>query len=260
MNKKHTGVKPTPKTDHKTVKEKVCPCREAGANPRFFLPYGEALVRQKHLAGLRIRDRIHDKLLLVEHEPVVTMGARSKGEHLLLTQEEFHRRGTKVTATDRGGDVTYHGPGQLVAYPVLKLQPEERDTHRYVSRLEETAIRTLAGFGIEAFRIKGSTGVWTGKGKIAAIGVRLKHWVTYHGISLNIRPDLKGFQTIIPCGLKDRRVSSMEELLAPLAPPSQEEAADSFIRNFREVFKRDLTVLYGGLFAEKLFQKESQDA
>ena len=214
-------------------------------NRLLFCPYEKARKRQLALVEKRISGEIPDSVLLVEHEPVVTLGTASRKEHLLLSDSEYRRRGIKIIPTDRGGDVTYHGPGQLVVYPIIKLREDERDAHLYLRRLEEAVIRFLSPLGIAAFRRKGRTGVWTETGKIAACGVHLRRWVTYHGTAINVEPDLDAFSTIVPCGLQDRRVTSITECVRPKPPPSLEEAALLLHAPLEETFRRPIEPVYG---------------
>jgi lipoyl(octanoyl) transferase len=164
-----------------------------------------------------VRDRqagqIDDTLLLLEHEPVVTLGRNANAANLIIPADELRRRGIEVHEIGRGGDVTYHGPGQLVAYPILDLSPDRRDVHRYVRDLEEVMIRTCADDGIQASRQKGLSGAWVGPEKVGAIGVRIARWVTSHGLALNVNTDLDAFRVIVPCGIPDRGVTSLSRLL-----------------------------------------------
>ncbi len=220
--------------------------KQAGStDPAFFCPYERAVSTQHELVAERIAGRIGDTLLLVEHEPVVTLGSSAKEEHLLLSREEYSGRGIKILKTDRGGDVTYHGPGQLVCYPIIKLPEEKRDPHAYLFDLEAMLLRTLAHFSIEAFRKKGCTGAWTEHGKIAAVGVYLKRWVTYHGCALNVGVDFSGFASIIPCGLSDRRVTSIAREKKTGEAPSLDEVAAVMEKTCREVFHTRFSVLKG---------------
>lgn len=211
----------------------------------FFCPYLKALTWQRRAAEERIADKRKDCLLLVEHEPVITLGSSSDRSHLLIPEEEFEKKGIKLVETDRGGDVTYHGPGQLVIYPIFKLLPPYRDVKRYVRLLEEAAIRIFANWGLEAFRVKGKTGVWTPAGKIAQIGVRIKRWVTYHGISLNIAPNMEAFSLIVPCGLHGDKVTSMKDLLGKRSFPSLEAVATHAVQVFRELFQNEFETIRG---------------
>jgi lipoyl(octanoyl) transferase len=176
--------------------------------------YGAAVALQETLVAERRRGTIPDTLLLLEHAPVVTLGRRSDPRHVLLDDAELGRRGIERHESGRGGDVTYHGPGQLVGYPILALPTERRDAHRYLRDLEESLIRTAASYGVESGRIPGLTGVWVGDAKLAAIGVRLSTgWITSHGFSLNVSRDLSGFDTIVPCGISNRGLTSLGRLL-----------------------------------------------
>jgi lipoyl(octanoyl) transferase len=179
------------------------------------VPYGEALALQRTLVEQRRAGLIGDTLLLLEHPHVITLGVRGDGgrSHLLATPETLAARGVEVHETGRGGDITYHGPGQLVGYPVFDLRPDRCDVHRYVRDLEEVLIRTASDYGIEARRIAGLTGVWVGDGKVAAIGVRIARWITSHGFALNVTTDLDYFKLIVPCGIADRGVTSFSRLL-----------------------------------------------
>ena len=189
------------------------------------VPYAEALTMQEALVAARRRGEASDQLLLLEHPPVITLGRGSDRAHVLLTREELRERGVELHETGRGGDVTYHGPGQLVGYPILAIPRERRDAHRYLRDLEQILIRAVAHYGIEAGRIEGLTGIWVGQEKIAAVGVRLgTGWITSHGFALNVNLDLEGFEAIVPCGIRDRGVTSMARL-CPEAPLPREVAA-----------------------------------
>jgi lipoyl(octanoyl) transferase len=183
-----------------------CALRELGR-----VRYGDALAIQKQLEADRKQGLVSDHLLLLEHPHVITMGRNGHDENLLASPEVMARTGIEFFPTDRGGDVTYHGPGQLVGYPILDLRDWKRDVGAYVRALEQTIIDTLADYGIEAGRIPKLTGVWAGDRKIAAIGVHLSRWVTSHGFALNVSTDLSYFQYIVPCGLT-KPVTSMAAL------------------------------------------------
>jgi lipoyl(octanoyl) transferase len=188
--------------------------------------YAEALAMQRALVEDRRAGRIDDTLLLLEHPHVLTLGVRGDGgrSHILATPEALAQRGIDVHETGRGGDITYHGPGQLVGYPILDLKPDRCDVHRYVRDLEEVLIRTAASYGIDAGRVDGLTGVWAGRDKLAAIGVRIARWVTSHGFALNVTTDLTCFDLIVPCGIPDRGVTSLARLLGrPVHPADVEE-------------------------------------
>lgn len=175
--------------------------------------YADGLALQAELVARRRRGEGTDALLLLEHPPVVTIGRSSDRAHLLAGPDELARRGIELHEAGRGGDVTYHGPGQLVGYPVVALPADRRDAHRYLRDLEEALIRAVAGYDIEAGRVEGLTGVWVGDLKLGAIGVRLNTgWITSHGFALNVASELDNFSTIVPCGIGDRGVTSIEDL------------------------------------------------
>src|SRR5687767_7209088 len=184
------------------------------------VPYADALDLQKALVEKRKVDAIPDQLLLLQHPPVITLGvkARSGGTNVLVPPEALAVEGIELFETGRGGDVTYHGPGQLVGYPVISLKPDRCDVVRYVRDLEEVLIRTVSEFGAAGERIEGLTGVWVGGNKVAAIGVRIARWVTSHGFALNVTTDLDAFAKIVPCGIRDRGVTSLERLVGRPIP------------------------------------------
>jgi lipoyl(octanoyl) transferase len=179
-----------------------------------LVPYGEALELQRTLVEDRRYGRVGDLLLLVEHPHVLTLGVRGDGgrSHILASAATLATRGIDVFETGRGGDITYHGPGQIVGYPIIDLKPDRCDVHRYVRDLEEVLIRTARDFGVEANRVEGLTGVWVGREKLAAIGVRIARWITSHGFAFNVSTDLDNFNLIVPCGITDRGVTSLERL------------------------------------------------
>jgi lipoyl(octanoyl) transferase len=203
-----------------------------------LMPYGEALALQRALVDERRQGRIEDTLLLVEHPHVLTLGVRGDGgrSHILATDEALAARGIDVLETGRGGDITYHGPGQVVGYPVIDLKPDRQDVHRYVRDLEEVLIRTSADYGIQAERIPGLTGVWVGDGKLAAIGVRIARWITSHGFALNVTTDLDYFSLIVPCGIADRGVTSLGRVVE--RPVDRRGVEDRIVAHFCEVFDR----------------------
>lgn len=209
------------------------------------LPFAETALLQERLAEARAADRLPDVVLFLEHKPVVTLGTRGRTASLVASPERLAAMGVDLVQASRGGDATFHGPGQLVIYPILKLGAHEADAHGYLANLEEVAIRTAADFGVRAFRRSGKNGAWTDAGKIAAIGFRLKRWVTLHGMSFNVSVDLKGFDSIIPCGLKGERVSSLKALLGP-ACPALAEVRQGMIGHFEKVFERPLRVFAPG--------------
>jgi lipoyl(octanoyl) transferase len=194
--------------------------------------YGAGLSLQRNLETEVIDKREQDYLLLLEHPHTFTLGRRGKDEGVLATAEVLKKIDAQVFQTNRGGKVTYHGIGQIVGYPIISLSPDRKDVHRYVRELEEVLIRTMADFGIEAFRIEGLTGVHTNEGKIAAIGVHIKRWVTTHGFALNVNTDLSYFNWIIAC--EGEPVTSMEQLLG--RELTLGEVEDKIIENFKDVF------------------------
>ncbi len=202
------------------------------------VPYEEALQLQKSLVEERKAGKIPDQLLLLQHSPVITLGvkARSDRSHVLATDSELESQGVEFFETGRGGDVTYHGPGQLVGYPILDLKPDRCDVHQYVRDLEEVLINVAAGFGVAAGRVAGLTGVWVGQDKLAAIGVRISRWITSHGFAFNVAPNLDHFQLIVPCGIADRGVTSLERLLGHDVPLASVE--DATVRAMVGVFGR----------------------
>jgi lipoyl(octanoyl) transferase len=199
------------------------------------VPYGEALALQRDLARRVAAGAAPDTLLLCEHPPVVTLGRASRPEHLLLSGDELARRGVEVVEIERGGDVTYHGPGQLVGYPILDLRRHGRDLHRYLRALEEVLIRAAAAFGVEAGRVPGKTGVWVGDRKLASIGIHVSRWVSWHGFALNVTEEsLPGFDLIVPCGLAGVRMTALE--LEAWRPVHPDEAATTVVEALHATF------------------------
>jgi lipoyl(octanoyl) transferase len=205
------------------------------------IDYQAALDLQQTLVEQRKQGLIPDQLLLLEHPHVITLGVRSRNDrsHVLATPESLAAGGVELFETGRGGDVTYHGPGQLVGYPIIDLKPDRCDVHRYVRDLEDVLIQTVADFGMTAGRIEGLTGIWAGQEKLAAIGVRISRWVTSHGFALNVNTDLSRFGLIVPCGITDKGVTSMQRLLGRAIPMAEVE--DALIRRFSALFGRSLT-------------------
>jgi lipoyl(octanoyl) transferase len=202
------------------------------------VPYARGLEMQAALVADRQAGRIPDQLLLLEHDPVFTLGRNARPENLLLAPEALRERGFDVFESGRGGDVTYHGPGQVVGYPIVDLAPDRRDVHRYVRDLEEVMIRTCADYGVVACRVPGLTGTWVGREKIGAIGVRISRWVTSHGFALNVATDLSAFSLIVPCGIRDRGVTSLERLLGRPAPMG--DVMDRLAQHLASVLGRTL--------------------
>lgn len=198
---------------------------------------------QKKIFSLVQKNAIDDVLILNEHEHVYTIGKSGDDNHLLASEEELELNGANVFHIDRGGDITYHGPGQLVGYPILNLENYYLDIHRYLRDLEEVIILTLQDFGIEGKRNNDFTGVWVGENKIAAIGVKVSKWITMHGFAFNVNTDLSYFDRIIPCGIFHKGVTSLEKLLGKKI--AMKEVEESVIKNFGDVFQR--TMMQGNL-------------
>jgi lipoyl(octanoyl) transferase len=201
-----------------------------------LVPYAEGLELQQHFVEERRAGRVPDQLLLLQHPHVITLGVRARRDrsHVLASAESLEKQGVELFETGRGGDVTYHGPGQLVGYPIFDLRPDRCDVHQYVRDIEEALIRAAAHFGIAAGRSAGLTGVWVGDEKLAAIGVRIARWITSHGFAFNVTTDLSHFKLIVPCGITGKGVTSLQKLLGhPLPMPEVENAAaDAFAAVF----------------------------
>ncbi|QQR89361.1 MAG: lipoyl(octanoyl) transferase LipB [Myxococcales bacterium] len=212
------------------MSERVLRVRQLGR-----LAYGKALMLQQRLHEERIAGRGQDTLLLVEHDPVITLGRAAKAANVLLSPERLKERGVELFETGRGGDVTYHGPGQVVAYPIVNLKPERCDVRRYVSDLEECMIRVCAEYGISAGRIKGLNGTWVAERKIGAVGVRISRWVTMHGLAFNVHTNLKDFEMIVPFGIADKSVTSL----------SQELRREVVLAEVQEKLARNLASILG---------------
>ena len=200
------------------------------------VPYGQAVELQRALVEERRAGLIPDLLLLLEHPHVITLGVKRDAarSHLIATPDVLAERHVELYETGRGGDITYHGPGQLVGYPIIDLAPERCDVHKYVRDLEEVMIRTAADFGLRAGRVKGLTGAWIGADKLGAIGVRISRWITSHGFALNVNTDLKYFNLIIPCGIADRGVTSLCRLLG--SPVELAEVQDRIATHLSNIF------------------------
>lgn len=204
------------------------------------MAYGPAWDLQRELVSLRKDGRISDRMLLVEHPHVVSMGRNAKEQNVLLPREFFEEKGIDYCETDRGGDVTYHGPGQIVGYPILDLKDWKRDVIAFIRALEQVMIDTVAEFGVSAGRLPGASGIWVGDAKLGALGVHISRWVTSHGFALNVSTDLEYFGYIVPCGLT-KPVTSMERLLGE-APP-EVEIKLALVKNFGRIFQRELREL-----------------
>jgi len=210
---------------------RTCELRDLGR-----MKYAEAFARQQELVERRKRGEIADQLLILEHPHVVTMGRNGQDRHLLAAPELLERAGIEFHHTDRGGDVTYHGPGQIVAYPIVDLQEWKRDVHAYVRAIEQVLIDALGEFAIVGERLQGATGVWVGGAKVAAIGVHISRWVTSHGFALNVDTDLDYFRYIVPCGLT-KPVTSLRTLGCQA---SRDEVVAALARSFAGIFNREI--------------------
>lgn len=223
------------------------------------MPYGEALALQRSLVEQRKRGEIPDTLLLLQHPHVLTLGVKGDGgrSHVLASEARLAELGVGIFETGRGGDVTYHGPGQLVAYPIVDLDPDRRDVHRYVRDLEEVMLRVCASYGVSAGRIAGKTGAWVrvpagsrgeaagatpagGRGpeKIGALGVRISRWITSHGVALNVWTDLEYFRLIVPCGIAEYGVTSLKHEIGAEIAMAEVEAR--FVQSFGDIFDRHI--------------------
>jgi len=214
-------------------KEMLCTVYQLGR-----IGYREAYYLQEELLQQRVNGKIKDTLLLLEHPPTITIGKSGKLENVLASHEQLAKKGISILFVDRGGDVTYHGPGQLVGYPIIDLRGRGRDLRQYVRDIEEVIIRTLSDFGIRACRDKSHPGVWVGNEEIAAIGLRLRMWVSMHGFALNVNTDLEKFSLINPCGFSDRRTTSISVLLSQ--DISIAAVTERLLAHFAEVFDAQL--------------------
>jgi lipoate-protein ligase B len=198
--------------------------------------YERALQLQMRVVEFKKQGWKDDVLLLLEHSPTITLGRNGRWAHLLASPELLRSRGVVLHEIDRGGDITFHGPGQLVGYPLLELEAREKDVRRYMNRLEEVLIQVVGEFGIRASREKGRTGVWTEGGKIAALGVHISRWITRHGFALNVDTDLSYFDLIVPCGITGAPVTSMSRLLG--AEVDMMRVVETAVSRFGELFGR----------------------
>jgi lipoyl(octanoyl) transferase len=200
--------------------------------------YAEAHRLQEELQAKRIAGEIDDCVLLLEHPPVLTLGRSAKEQHVLARRETLEARGISVHEVGRGGDVTYHGPGQLVAYPIIDLKPDRRDVRKYVWSLEEAMIRTCVDFGVSATRVEDLNGAWIADRKVGAVGVRISRWVTMHGLALNVNNDLTYFDLIVPCGIPDKTVTSLSAELGRTVYVA--DAIDPLAGHFAELYDADV--------------------
>ena len=207
--------------------------------------YEEALSLQRSLVEERKADRVPDLLLLLQHPPVITVGVKGDGgrSNIVAAGPRLAELGIAIQETGRGGDVTYHGPGQIVGYPILDLRPDRCDVHRYVRDVEEVMIRVCADYGVAAGRISGLTGTWVGDDKIGAIGIRISRWVTSHGFAFNVNTNMEHFNLIVPCGIADHGVTSLEQLTGGRVPLDEVEQA--LARHVADVFGRELLRVSG---------------
>ena len=202
--------------------------------------YAEGLRLQRELVAQRKAAAIPDTLLLLEHPHVYTLGRSAKREHLLVSDEQLRALGAQVFETERGGDITYHGPGQLVGYPIFDLTKHRRDIAWFMRSLEEVFIGVARDFGVEAGRLAGAPGVWVGNDKLVAMGVHVSRWVTSHGFAFNVSTDLRRFDWIVPCGLHGKGVTSLEKLLG--TPVPMKAAVGRVVEHFGRVFAFDMEV------------------
>ncbi len=211
----------------------VCEYRDLGR-----MAFGSSFALQQELVAGRKTGAIPDQLLFVEHPAVITLGRNARGGNVLIPEAELTRRGIAIHETDRGGDVTYHGPGQIVAYPIVDLRGWKRDVVAYVRALEQVMIDAVGPFGVHAERVDGCTGCWVGDAKLGAIGVHISRWVTSHGFALNLSPDFEHFSYIVPCGI-DKPVTSVERLTG--RAPDREEVMRLLVESFGRIFGRRMT-------------------
>jgi len=223
-----------------------------------LIGYAEAYALQKRVVAARKAGAIEDVLLLCEHPPVITLGRSGKRENLLASAHELRQKGVEYHATDRGGDITYHGPGQIVGYPILNLGAIRRDVVWYLRTLEEAMIRATAEFGISAERVAGKTGIWVRAGnieeKLAAIGVHISRWVTSHGFAYNVSTDLRHFDLIVPCGIADRKATSLDRLLGRHV--EEKEVAPRIAKHLGELLGLDMAASSKKDLLEKLEHAE----
>jgi lipoyl(octanoyl) transferase len=214
--------------------------RELEVRRLGVVPYGVASDMQRALVEERRGGRVPDLLLLLEHPHVITLGVKADAarSHLIATPELLAARHVEVHESGRGGDITYHGPGQLVGYPILNLHPDRCDVHKYVRDLEDVMIRTSRDFGVDAGRVPGLSGAWVGADKIGAIGVRISRWITSHGFAFNVTTDLDFFNLIVPCGIATGGVTSLSRSTGRRI--SIDDAEASIVRNFAAVFERNV--------------------
>lgn len=200
------------------------------------IPYEKALEYQENLLAKRIAEEIPDSLILLEHPPTITTGRKGNTGNLLVRKEYLEKHGISFIHASRGGDITFHGPGQIVGYPILNLKNHEMDIRKHLRSIEEVIIQTLRDFEIEGRRIEGVTGVWVKRSKIASIGIAIRKWVTYHGFALNVRTNLDYFELILSCGITDVRITSIGSWLRNEESIKMDDVTRSVIKNFMGVF------------------------
>jgi len=223
-----------------------------------LIAYPEAYALQRRIVAARKADAIEDVFLVCEHPHVITQGRNGKREHLLVSEHVLRQKGVEFYESSRGGDITYHGPGQIVGYPIFNLSAIRRDVVWYVRMLEETMIRATAEFGIAATRLRGKTGIWVAHGrteeKLGAIGVHISRWVTSHGFAYNLSTDLRFFDLIVPCGIADRKATSLEKLLGRAV--QQSEVAPRLAKHLGELFGREWSETSKQAFLDRLEHAE----
>ena len=202
-----------------------------------LISYKEAWDIQYEIFNLRIKNEIDDVLLLLEHPHTYTLGKTADKNNLISSEETLNQKEISVFEIDRGGDITYHGPGQIVGYPIIDLSDWQKDTHKYLRALEEVIIKTMNHFGLEGSRKDGLTGVWINDRKIAAIGIKVSRWVTMHGFAFNVNTDLSFFNGIIPCGIKDKEVTSLKNELGETV--NLDEVKSKLLNEFKNIFNYD---------------------
>lgn len=222
-----------PAADQTIKPRRVCEARWLGRTA-----YGEGLRLQERAVERLRTDEGREQLLLLEHPHVFTLGRGADAANILADEKQLAAHRIEVFETGRGGDVTYHGPGQLVGYPIINLKPDRCDVHAYVRDIEDVLIRAIGDYGVKGERIKGLTGVWVGNEKVAAIGVRIARWITSHGFALNVNTDLSYFRMIVPCGITDKGVTSLAQLVGRAL--DLREVAATVTRHFRDVFDREV--------------------
>jgi len=222
------------------------------------MEYDRALRLQMRISDAKKDGFVEDVLLLLEHPPTITLGRNGKWNHLLVSEQTLAARGIARCEVDRGGDITYHGPGQLVGYPILELRTGERDVHRYMRNLEDLILRIVNSYGIRGTRRDRFTGVWTDYGKIAAMGVHISRWITRHGFALNVTTDVSCFDLIVPCGISGAGIASMASILGRMV--QVEEVASRLVPSFGAVFDRSMTLISEADLYRRIGGHAHQDA